>query len=101
MTPVNKELDISGLHSPLDMLRTKKAMNAIAPYEILKVVYRKPVIDGNTLPTEYDLITFCNMSNYTIIDREISHKMLVLHIQKTSKISQFINPYPYIENKNE
>ncbi len=91
MTISNKELDISGSICPVDIIRVTKAMNAINPYEILKVVYRKPTVRGNTLPIEYDLIAFCNWRNYTIIEREISHEMLVVHIQKTFKVSQYIN----------
>ena len=50
MTAFNKELDASGLHCPMPVLRSKKALDGMASGEVLHIISTDPA-SKNDIPS--------------------------------------------------
>jgi TusA-related sulfurtransferase len=59
-THADQELDVTGLHCPMPLLKAKLALNALAPAQILKVVATDPA-------SERDFYSFVQQSRHQIL----------------------------------
>ncbi|OFE11518.1 response regulator SirA [Pseudohongiella acticola] len=59
----DQELDVTGLHCPMPLLKAKLALNALAPAQVLKVVATDP-------GSERDFYAFVQQSRHQILDFE-------------------------------
>jgi tRNA 2-thiouridine synthesizing protein A len=71
----NHVLDARGLNCPLPILRTKKALNALEPGEIVKVVSTDP---GSLK----DMVSFCDQTGNTLVSSRQEGKDYEFVIQK-------------------
>lgn len=61
MTDVASELDARGLNCPLPILKAKKALNAINPSEVLRIIATDP---GSVK----DFEAFCNQTGHELVE---------------------------------
>jgi len=61
MTDAASELDARGLNCPLPILKAKKALNAINPSEVLRIIATDP---GSVK----DFEAFCNQTGHELVE---------------------------------
>jgi len=72
---ISATLDARGLNCPLPILRTKKAIAALASGEILEVTATDP---GSVK----DLDSFCGQTGHQMLSSESAEGVFVFHIRK-------------------
>lgn len=75
MSEVTQTLDTRGLNCPLPILRTKKALSALAAGEVLAVTSTDP---GSVR----DLASFCRETGHELMSSEEKSGDFVFHIKK-------------------
>lgn len=75
MEQANQELDARGLNCPLPILRTKKAIGALAQNEVLKVVATDP-------GAIKDFEAFCRQTGNTLMSSETAGSEYIFFIRK-------------------
>lgn len=74
-TPVDTELDLSGLKCPMPLLKAKQALNAMAPGELLRVVATDP---GSVR----DFEVFAQQSGHALLDSRTQESPYVYVLRK-------------------
>lgn len=76
VTP-DEVLDCSGLACPMPILKTKKAVDALQPGQILKMISTDP-------GSESDMDAWTNRTGHTLVESEVSGGQYVFFIKKKS-----------------
>lgn len=74
VTP-DEVLDCSGLACPMPILKTKKAVDALAPGQILKMIATDP-------GSESDMDAWTNRTGHILVESEVSGDQYIFYIQK-------------------
>jgi tRNA 2-thiouridine synthesizing protein A len=74
-TAFDKELDARGLSCPLPILKTKKALNDLAPGQVLKVVSTDP---GSVK----DMEAFANQTGNALLSASEEQKDFIFYLRK-------------------
>ena len=75
MNEVDKELDVTGLHCPMPLLKAKKAINEMAGAEIIKVLATDP---GSVR----DFEVFAKQSGHQLLESELIDGVYYYYLQK-------------------
>ena len=70
-------LDVQGLNCPLPLLRTKKAMKAVAPGATLTVLATDPA-------AATDIPAFCTASGYALVSSEEDNGVFTFRIRQAA-----------------
>ena len=69
------ELDLSGLHCPLPLLKTKQALNKLSPGQTVKVLATDP-------GSERDFQVFAQQSGHRLLDMHQENGVFLYRLQK-------------------
>ena len=75
MNEVDKELDVTGLHCPMPLLKAKKAINEMAGGEIIKVLATDP---GSVR----DFEVFAKQSGHQLLESGLIDGVYYYYLQK-------------------
>jgi tRNA 2-thiouridine synthesizing protein A len=68
-------LDCSGLACPMPILKTKKAIDALAPGQVLKMIATDP-------GSQSDIDAWTNRTGHALVESEVSGNQYIFFIQK-------------------
>lgn len=72
---IDKEVDARNLNCPLPILRCKKALNDLAPAQVLKIMATDP-------GSKKDFDAFCRQTGHTLLELQESDGIFTFWIKK-------------------
>jgi tRNA 2-thiouridine synthesizing protein A len=75
MIEFDLEVDASGLHCPLPLLRLKKALHEISPGQVVKIMATDPA-------AHLDIGVYVEQTGHKLLDYQKKNDHQIFHIQK-------------------